>query len=92
MPEPEETEESITMMTNESQQAGTAANGGEVEGFINKVETARRLNCALRTLDTWMKRGLIPYYKISKKVGFKWSEVEVALRENSRVNRGGFKI
>ena len=80
------------MMTDESQQAGAAVSGREVEGFIDKAETARRLNCALRTLDTWMKRGLIPYYKISKKVGFKWSEVEVALRENSRVNRGGFRI
>ena len=63
-----------------------------MEEFIDKPETARRLNCGLRTLDCWMKRGLIPYYKISKKVSFKWSEVEAALRESSRVNRGGFRI
>jgi hypothetical protein len=41
------------------------------EPFINKAETVRRLSCGARTLDAWMKRGLVPYYKISKKVVFK---------------------
>ena len=44
----------------------------------------------MRTLDEWMKRGLIPYYKISRKVVFKWSEIEAAMRERCRINRGGF--
>ena len=63
----------------------------EVEELIDKVEAARRLNCGMRTLEAWMSRGFIPYYKISKKICFRWSEVEVAVLEESRVNRGGSK-
>jgi transcriptional regulator with XRE-family HTH domain len=63
-----------------------------VEGLINKAEAARRLSCGLRTLDTWMRRGIVPYYKISKKVAFKWSEIEAVLERNCHVNRGGWKV
>ena len=62
----------------------------EFEEFIDKVETARRLGCGLRTLDSWMKRGLVPFYKVSKRVMFRWSEVVVALQARCHVNRGGF--
>ena len=64
----------------------------EFEEFIDKVETARRLDCGLRTLDTWMKRGLVPYYKVSKRVMFRWSEVLIALQAKCHVNRGGFDV
>lgn len=62
------------------------------EPFIGKPETARRLNCSLRTLDAWMRDGLVPFYKMGRKVAFRWSEVQAALRENSLVNRGGWKL
>ena len=62
------------------------------EPYIGKVEAARRLSCGVRTLDTWMKRGIVPFYKISKKVAFKWSEIEAVLERNCRVDRGGWKI
>ncbi len=64
----------------------------QVEPFIDKVETSRRLDCGLRTLDSWMKRGLVPYYKVSKRVMFRWSEVLVALQAKCHVNRGGFDV
>jgi hypothetical protein len=64
----------------------------QVEPFIDKVETSRRLDCGVRTLDSWMKRGLVPYYKISKRVMFRWSEVVVALQAKCHVNRGGFDV
>ena len=64
----------------------------QVEAFIDKVETSRRLNCGLRTLDSWMKRGLVPYYKVSKRVMFRWSEVVTALQAKCHVNRGGFDV
>ena len=57
------------------------------EGFIGKKEVSRRLNKGLRTVDNWMKRGLLPYYKIGRSVEFKWSEVEVHLAKTCRVCR-----
>lgn len=60
-----------------------------VEALIGKPEVARRLNRDVRTIGHWMKAGLIPYYKISRSVGFRWSEVETALRTRFRMNGSG---
>ena len=40
-----------------------------------------------RTIDDWMKRGLLPYYKVGRSVRFKWSEVEAHLAADCRVCR-----
>lgn len=57
------------------------------EGFIGKAEIAQRLNKTLRTVDNWMQRGILPYYKIGRSVEFKWSEVEAHLAQTCRVTR-----
>ena len=59
------------------------------EPFINKEEVARRLGKTLRTVDNWMRRGLLPYYKIGRSVEFKWGEVLAHLAQNCRVARRG---
>ena len=65
-----------------------AAGAGQVvEGFINKPEVARRLGKKLRTVDNWMQRGILPYYKIGRSVSFKWSEIETALARTCRISR-----
>jgi hypothetical protein len=79
-------------MTSELQQSVTATVVSVTEPFIGKVEAARRIGCGVRTLDAWMKRGIVPFYKISKKVAFKWSEIQAVLERNCRVDRGGWKI
>lgn len=79
------------MKTNQEQR-GVAATGPVTEGYIDKREVARRLRCGMRTLDRWMKRGIVPHFKISKKVLFKWSEVEGVLERNCHVDRGGWKV
>ncbi len=61
--------------------------GQVVEGFINKPEVARRLGKKLRTVDNWMQRGILPYYKIGRSVSFRWSEIETALARTCRVSR-----
>jgi excisionase family DNA binding protein len=58
------------------------------EPFISKPEVAQRLGKEVRTVDRWMERGLLPYYKIGRSVAFKWSEVEAQLKQACRVNRG----
>ena len=63
------------------------ADVGAAEPFINKAEAARRLSCGLRTLEEWMYRGIVPYYKVSKRVMFRWSEVQAVLAATCRVAR-----
>ncbi len=75
------------MMTMQMNRAVPAPANGvlPVEEFINKAEVARRLKKQIRTIDNWMKRGILPYYKIGRSVVFKWSEVEAALARKCRV-------
>ena len=62
--------------------------GETAEGFINKIEVARRLHKKVRTIDNWMRRGILPYYKIGRSVSFRWSEVANHLGQTCRVCRG----
>ena len=57
------------------------------EGFIGKAELARRLGKTVRTVDTWMSRGILPYYKPDRCVLFRWSDVEQHIMRNYRVKR-----
>ena len=57
------------------------------ESFIDKPEVSRRTLKTIRTIDNWMRAGLLPYYKIGRSVVFKWSEVEAHLAQNCRVCR-----
>ena len=57
------------------------------EDYINKKELALRLKKTRRTIDHWMKRGWLPYYKIGRCVRFKWSEVDAELQKTWRVRR-----
>ena len=52
------------------------------ESFIGKSEVARRLNRSLKTVDNWMRRGFLPYYKLGHRVSFRWSEVIEHLQAN----------
>jgi predicted DNA-binding transcriptional regulator AlpA len=73
------------MDTNQTSQPAGASPA--VENFINKAEVGRRLGKKLRTVDNWMKRGILPYYKIGRSVSFKWSEIETALARTCHVTR-----
>ena len=56
-----------------------------IEEYIGKIEVARRLRKQVRTIDNWMHRGILPYYKIGRTVAFKWSEIEEQLARTCRV-------
>lgn len=67
-------------MKTENQKIG---NGGmAAENFIGKTEVARRLNRSLKTVGNWMRRGILPYYKLGHRVSFRWSEVEAHIQAN----------
>ena len=86
-PEGRQADTNERLATNPRQQQ--AATGGAVfEPFITKPEVARRLSKKVRTIDSWMQQGLLPYYKIGRSVSFKWSEVEAHLKQLCHVCHG----
>jgi excisionase family DNA binding protein len=46
-----------------------------VSGYITKTQVAARMQVTLRTIDSWMAKGLIPFRKIGRTVRFDWDEV-----------------
>jgi hypothetical protein len=62
---------------------GGAASG--VEGYINKRALARQLGRTVRSIDTYMAKGIIPFYKLGRTVVFKWSEVDEHIKAHFRV-------
>lgn len=77
------------MRTNEVDGGGSVAVASLSEPYIGKREVARRLGKTVRTVDNWMRRGMLPYYKCNRTVAFRWSEVQGFMRENFQVRRQG---
>jgi len=77
------------MATKKSDQELVGAGTRPFEEFIDKPEVGKRLAMRPRTIDDWMRRGLLPFYKVGRSVRFKWSEVEAHLEANCRVCHGG---
>ena len=75
------------MQTLNNPNAAAGTSGPLFEPYIDKGEVGRRTQMRPRTIDDWMKRGLLPYYKVGRSVRFKWSEVEAHLAANCRVCR-----
>jgi excisionase family DNA binding protein len=77
-----------TMQMNMEKQTGTGGQDQDQRvGFITKVEVARRLQKQVRTVDNWMRKGILPYYKIGRSVCFRWDEIEEQLAKRCRVCR-----
>ena len=55
------------------------------EEYISKTELGRRLGKPVRTIEYWMSRGWLPYYKIGQAVRFRWSEVQTRLTQQNHV-------
>jgi excisionase family DNA binding protein len=62
----------------------TAAPAQPGDEFLSKLEIAKRLKKEPRTIDNWMKRGILPYYKLGRTVAFKWGDVMTHLDKNCR--------
>jgi excisionase family DNA binding protein len=45
------------------------------EGLLTKFDVAERLKVAPRTVDSWMKKGRIPFLKIGKSCRYRWPDV-----------------
>jgi len=55
------------------------------DSLITKRVLEPRLNCSVRTIDEWMRKGRLPYIKVGKSVRFRWTDVMAKLGE-FRVN------
>lgn len=60
--------------------AAPAAASGSGREFLTKKEVAERLGRTPRCIELWMRRGLLPYIKISRSVYFRWPDVVEALQ------------
>ena len=57
-----------------------ARSGRELgEGLLTAKEIAPRLFIQPRTAALWARQGRLPAYRIGRKLGFKWEEVQLAL-------------
>jgi excisionase family DNA binding protein len=55
------------------------------EPFITKEEVARRMRKPVRGIEEWMRRGIVPFYKVGQAVRFRWSEVQAQFARRYRV-------
>lgn len=54
-------------------------------GYLDKFQAARHLGIAPRTLDVWMAKRLVPFFKIGRTIRFKRDEIDAFLRDRCRV-------
>jgi hypothetical protein len=55
-------------------------------GYMNKTELAFRLNRCERTIERWMRDGLVPHLKVGRSVYFKWDMVDQAISQKCLIN------
>lgn len=52
--------------------------------LITESELSKRLKRSKVTLYIWRKKGILPFYRISRKIYFRWDEVLSALNKIER--------
>ena len=55
--------------------------------FLKKHQVADWLQVTTRTIDDYMKRGILPFYKLGRTVRFHQEDVETVLRRTCLVGR-----
>lgn len=47
-----------------------------IEPLLSKKQLAEALGASVRTIENWMQKGYLPYYKLDKKVLFRLTDVQ----------------
>jgi excisionase family DNA binding protein len=66
-------------------EAGVSNSGG----FVKKEQVAEWLGVTTRTVDDYMRRGLLVYYKMGRTVRFKLEDVDEHLKNTCRIGGRG---
>ena len=56
--------------------AGWETGGAGPEPFLTKEEVAPLLRVRVRTLELWMDRGVVPFFKSNVAVRFRWTVIQ----------------
>ncbi len=59
------------------------------EGFLTKREVAELLGRSVRTIEDWMQRRIIPFYRVGRAVRFRWSEIQAHFAARYRIGADG---
>lgn len=55
------------------------------KSWVGKKIVAKHLGCTTRTIDNWMKRGLLPHIRLGRNVRFKLRDVDDSLKQSMYV-------
>ena len=58
------------------------------DAYLTKAEVALRLRKTTRTVDSYMARGILPYFKIGRSVLFRWADIQNHLDTNYKISAG----
>ena len=55
------------------------------DGYLTKLEVARRFRRTPRTIEIWMRMGRLPFLRIGRSVLFHWPTVEQHMQQHFQV-------
>jgi excisionase family DNA binding protein len=56
-----------------------------LEPMLTRKQAAKHFRVAIRTIDTWMQQGYLPYCKLGHNVRFRWTDVQKCWDEKFKV-------
>jgi excisionase family DNA binding protein len=62
------------------------AEGETNQGFLRKPQVAEVFQVSQRTIEIWMREGVIVYFRIGRSVFFRMEDILKHLREKHKVN------
>ena len=57
------------------------------ERLLTKTEVARFFAVSIRTIETWMREGKLPFYKLGHTVRFRMADLLRNLQERHQINK-----
>lgn len=58
-----------------------------LQPIFNKRQAADYYNVSVRTIENWLSKGYLPYYKIGKMIRIPMQEAEFLMRERCLIRR-----
>lgn len=62
-----------------------------IDPILTKKQVAEPFHASIRTINTWMDKGYLPYWRIGKCIRFRLSDVQKRLDERHRIDRRAWR-